>query len=86
MLLWCLSIVFALIYVVSYRWASGLFAQRNAHQLAPARAIGRRGHSGFGEEPNWVRSVQSAIVAFGVTGISMTAVGIAGLGAYALLF
>lgn len=84
-LLWGVAIVFALIYVLSFRWAQGLFAKRNSHQVAPARAVGRRGHRGFGEEPAWVRSVQSAIVAFGVTGISMSGVGIVGLSVYALL-
>lgn len=61
-----------------------MLVQRHTQQLAPARAIGRRGHRGFSEEPDWVRSVQSAIVAFGLMGIAMCAVGVFGLTAYAL--
>jgi hypothetical protein len=83
-LLWSLAIAFAILYLVSFRWACRVLGERETEGLAPARALGPRGHRGFGEEPTWVRSVQSAIVAFGVSGLGMCVVGFVGLGAYAL--
>lgn len=83
-LLWSLVIVFAILYLVSFRWARRMLGERTTDGLAPARALGRRGHRGFGQEPSWVRPVQSAIVAFGVSGVGMSVVGFVGLCVYAL--
>jgi hypothetical protein len=73
------------VYLLAFRWARRTLGVAEVEPIPAARIRSGRRHRGFGQEPAWVRSLQSAVLAFGITGISMAAVGFCGFLGVALL-
>ena len=51
----------------SYRWIRGVLGEAPPRQVPSARLTGAAGHRGFRHEPLWLRPVQAAMLAAGIT-------------------